>query len=446
MKKIIRLSESNLIGLIKKVINEKSLIIEGGAPSMYPKKAPFRNNEEANKFRAWVNNNYPQEAKKEVLDLSKIGNQPDSYYNSYIQKAWNWVPSGGLFASSGIGATLGDLYTDAMKSSRSTIDPKFDNNYPELKIDYSKVAPESTGINRAKLDEPINYLSPNVNINQINLNSDTLYFVFPGADVSSSSRGFLGFLARSGFISVVLETYEDLLELVKFCNLRSKKFKKIIIGSHGWPGQLLIPEGKRFYFDSSWLKEIKKILEPDGEVHFTACHGADVLAVLKDAADSINTNVYGGKGVGYYGFAHQKGYYTCSPTPINQKDFNDYYVKLNGKVYRRGTEPSVSTIGAFGSGTEPEILTWIRNKPVYSDEFLLKYGYCKKASQPSTIGWLIGNGVVFYQWIVDSGPGSATNAKKAYEKQKQMKGMYEDPKYELNLRQLGSGFGNWLSS
>lgn len=60
---------------------------------------PFTNNEEGNEFRKWVNTNYKSIATG--LDLSEVGNQPDSYKNDYIKKAWNYKV--GNF-------TLGQLY------------------------------------------------------------------------------------------------------------------------------------------------------------------------------------------------------------------------------------------------------------------------------------------------------------------------------------------------
>ena len=43
---------------------------------------PFKNIEEGNNFRLWVNQNYPEYAKK--IKLGKTG----SFTNSYIQKAY----------------------------------------------------------------------------------------------------------------------------------------------------------------------------------------------------------------------------------------------------------------------------------------------------------------------------------------------------------------------
>ena len=44
---------------------------------------PFRNSEEGNKFRAWVNDNYPDYAKE--IDLDRVNSK---YDNSTIRKAW----------------------------------------------------------------------------------------------------------------------------------------------------------------------------------------------------------------------------------------------------------------------------------------------------------------------------------------------------------------------
>ena len=43
---------------------------------------PFKTNDEGNAFRLWVNQNYPEYAKK--IKLGKTG----SFTNSYIQKAY----------------------------------------------------------------------------------------------------------------------------------------------------------------------------------------------------------------------------------------------------------------------------------------------------------------------------------------------------------------------
>ena len=67
-----------------------------------PKPPPFKDNVDGNKFRKWVNQNYPKIAKDPSVDLSETGVQADSYKNSYITKAWNYKVGD---------KTLGELYT-----------------------------------------------------------------------------------------------------------------------------------------------------------------------------------------------------------------------------------------------------------------------------------------------------------------------------------------------
>jgi hypothetical protein len=47
---------------------------------------PFKNNEEGNKFRKWVNDEYEKYAIK--IDLSTKAKTEDGFKNSYIQQAW----------------------------------------------------------------------------------------------------------------------------------------------------------------------------------------------------------------------------------------------------------------------------------------------------------------------------------------------------------------------
>jgi hypothetical protein len=47
---------------------------------------PFIDNTEGNKFRGWVNDNYPEWAT--TNELSKQSSKSNGFNNSYIQKAW----------------------------------------------------------------------------------------------------------------------------------------------------------------------------------------------------------------------------------------------------------------------------------------------------------------------------------------------------------------------
>lgn len=58
-------------------------VTKSGGESKSSVKVPFKNTEEGNAFRQWVNNTHPDYAKE--IDLDKEG----SYNNSYVAKAWN---------------------------------------------------------------------------------------------------------------------------------------------------------------------------------------------------------------------------------------------------------------------------------------------------------------------------------------------------------------------
>ena len=62
---------------------EQKSVTKSSGESKSSVKVPFKNTEEGNAFRQWVNNTHPNYAKE--IDLDKEG----SYNNSYIAKAWN---------------------------------------------------------------------------------------------------------------------------------------------------------------------------------------------------------------------------------------------------------------------------------------------------------------------------------------------------------------------
>jgi hypothetical protein len=63
--------------------NVKKSATKSSGESKSSVKVPFKNTEEGNAFRQWVNNTHPDYAKE--IDLDKEG----SYNNSYVAKAWN---------------------------------------------------------------------------------------------------------------------------------------------------------------------------------------------------------------------------------------------------------------------------------------------------------------------------------------------------------------------
>jgi len=71
---------SSLNAIKSKVFGDSSS--SGSSSSSSKRKSPFKNKEEGDKFRKWVNDTYPKEAKEMDLDVS------GSHTNSYIMRAW----------------------------------------------------------------------------------------------------------------------------------------------------------------------------------------------------------------------------------------------------------------------------------------------------------------------------------------------------------------------
>lgn len=64
--------------LYKRFSKGKTIGLKTGTGAM-----PFTNKTEGNRFRGWINDNFPNYAQK--IDLDRTG----SYNNSYIQQAWD---------------------------------------------------------------------------------------------------------------------------------------------------------------------------------------------------------------------------------------------------------------------------------------------------------------------------------------------------------------------
>lgn len=118
-------------------------------------------------------------------------------------------------------------------------------------------------------------------------------------------------------LGVVTGVYKSLSQAKKFIlNLSSKQIttNELVIGSHGDEGTLLSTKvGEYFYFNNSFVNDLKGIVNTNTTVFFTACYGADYLLSLKDAAEKLGVGAYGSSGVyNYVTNSSEKGFYYCS--------------------------------------------------------------------------------------------------------------------------------------
>lgn len=142
-------------------------------------------------------------------------------------------------------------------------------------------------------------------------NFEKVRLIFPNKDWEVTA---VTFLQKLGIVTGV---YTSLGEAKKYINELVKKGvrpKELVIGSHGGGDTLLITKsGEYFLFDNSFLTSFKPLVGPGTKVFFTACHGADSLVGLKDAADKLGTTVYGASGIyNYVTNNAAKGFYWCS--------------------------------------------------------------------------------------------------------------------------------------
>ena len=302
------------------------------------------------------------------------------------------------------------IYDDPGAPTTST---KKDNKY-EYVWSNPKPTPIQSNISKIGI---IPFKSDNPRLQNVKFESyfsslsgiDTLFFVFPG-QVGDVGTGLLQYLKDIGVVTAILENFQDLVDLIELCVKNGKKFDKIIVGSHGHVGNLLQPTGendKTMLFNTSWLLKLKPLLKSStSEVHFTACYGAEILSVIKDAAEKLGVKAYGGKGIGFYGMAHEEGYYVCEPNPISQNDFKAHYeTTKDGKTIEKpesGAYTPINKLGAFGDPYVGNDLKKLKtfdkgSSRLYSDRFLLKYGYCKKTKQTLDFGFIIGKVVLAFR-------------------------------------------------
>jgi hypothetical protein len=141
------------------------------------------------------------------------------------------------------------------------------------------------------------------------------------------------------FLGIVTGVYESLSDAIKYCKTLSSKGVKadeLVIGSHGKAGNLLMTKTSEYgyHFDTSFLSSFKPLISQNTKVFFTACHGADYLLLLKNAADELGVTTYGSQGVyNYVTNESEKGFYWCSTKPTKKFDITSNETLPTYKIY-----------------------------------------------------------------------------------------------------------------
>lgn len=145
----------------------------------------------------------------------------------------------------------------------------------------------------------------------------------------------LELLRKFGVITGVYKSLNDAMKLINYWSTKRVKLNELVIGSHGAYGEVLITmdDTEHFFYDVSFLDKMKDIVQPDTKVFFTACHGAEFLDGLKDAAERLGAITYGSAGV--YNYVLNKseyGFYACSPQKFTlPHDRTIYPFEVNGE-------------------------------------------------------------------------------------------------------------------
>jgi hypothetical protein len=135
----------------------------------------------------------------------------------------------------------------------------------------------------------------------------------------------LVYLAKA--FQIVTGVFRNLGEALKFVSYLSEKnvvTDELVVGSHGYGETLLMTkEEGSFRFDNSFLLDLKKIVDSNTTIFFTACSGADYLDTLKNAAEKLGVGVYGSAGLyNYVVNTSERGFYWCSPKEFQIPDSN----------------------------------------------------------------------------------------------------------------------------
>jgi len=139
-------------------------------------------------------------------------------------------------------------------------------------------------------------------------------------------------------LGIVTGVFTSLNDAVKYCNTLVSKGVKVdefVIGSHGKAGTLLMTKSSKYgYFDTAFLSSFKPLISQNTKVFFTACHGADYLLTLKNAADELGVTAYGSQGIyNYVTNESEKGFYWCSTKPTKKFDITNKETLPTYKIY-----------------------------------------------------------------------------------------------------------------
>tara|TARA_R110000765_G_scaffold48310_1_gene98891 strand:+ start:1058 stop:1930 length:873 start_codon:yes stop_codon:yes gene_type:complete len=163
-------------------------------------------------------------------------------------------------------------------------------------------------------------------------------------------------------IGIVTGTYKTLSEANEFFkDLKENDIilEELLIGSHGSPGTLLVTSEGRFYHEKKWvsldngevnamgepegemvltgkkipisksygfrtefLKHIKPVVNSNTKVYFTACHGAEKLTMLKEAADYLGCECYACMGTNVFSFGCEDSNWSCIATNVPSFEYS----------------------------------------------------------------------------------------------------------------------------
>lgn len=164
-----------------------------------------------------------------------------------------------------------------------------------------------------------------------------LRLIFP---LSGWEKVGLNLLKKFGVITEWFNSLYGALKVVDDLKTKNVKVDELVIGSHGGGESLLMTKNETYRFNNEFLESMKGIIHSNTKVFFTACHGADYLDGLKDAAERLNVGTYGSAGLyNYITNTSEKGFYWCSPKQI--KISNNYGPIENPVEYAGATNGTI---------------------------------------------------------------------------------------------------------